>query len=205
MVAPHPDDEAIGCGGALLHHADRGDAIHVAFLSSGELGLKHMDPADAGELREREAVAAMAVLGIAETTFLRRSDRFVEEDVDGLAEEVADLIAEHSADLVYAPHRDEGHSDHRAGYAVAVEAARRQGLEGDALRLYEVWTPMSRFDHVEDVSDVMERKLAAIRCHASQLPAFDFAAAVAGLNRYRGVMAGRCEYAEVFRAASSGS
>ena len=42
LIAPHPDDESIGCGGTVCHHTDRGDRVAVVFLSSGELGLQHL-------------------------------------------------------------------------------------------------------------------------------------------------------------------
>jgi len=41
IIAPHPDDESIGCGGTLCLHARRGDPMAVVYLTSGELGLKH--------------------------------------------------------------------------------------------------------------------------------------------------------------------
>jgi putative ABC transport system permease protein len=52
---PAPDDEAIGCGGSIRLHADRGDRVVCAFLTSGELGVSHTPPEDVRRLREAEA------------------------------------------------------------------------------------------------------------------------------------------------------
>jgi len=67
------------------------------------------------------------------------------------------------------------------------------------LRGYEVWTPLAEFDQVTDISQVMSRKLRALRAHASQFAEFDYAHAVRGLNQYRGALGGKCAYAEVFQ------
>src|SRR4051812_24596047 len=74
VIAPHPDDESIGCGGAILSHTGRGDRVHVVFLTSGELGLKHLKVEEAWNIRESEARAAAGILGISQLTFLRQPD-----------------------------------------------------------------------------------------------------------------------------------
>jgi len=68
------------------------------------------------------------------------------------------------------------------------------------LRSYEVWTPLAGYDHVENISAVMPRKMRALRAHRSQLKQFDYARAVTGLNQFRGELAARCRYAEVFQS-----
>ncbi len=104
--------------------------------------------------------------------------------------------------LIYLPHRQDSHPDHQAAWPVLRAALKRSGLRAPALRAYEVWTPLSQFDEVQDITAVMSRKLRAIRAHRSQLDEFDYARAVRGLNAYRGVLAGKCSYAEVFEVQS---
>src|SRR6266567_2998265 len=67
---------------------------------------------------------------------------------------------------------------------------------------YEVWTPLSAHDQVENVTKTMPRKIRALRAHRSQLDEFDYERAVRGLNQFRGELAGKCRYAEVFQILS---
>jgi LmbE family N-acetylglucosaminyl deacetylase len=55
---------------------------------------------------------------------------------------------------------------------------------------------------VEDITGVLSRKLRALRAHRSQLGEFDYVKAVSGLNQFRGALAGRCRFAEVFQTLS---
>jgi LmbE family N-acetylglucosaminyl deacetylase len=102
--------------------------------------------------------------------------------------------------LIYLPHPGEWHPDHQAALPLLRAALERSRIPQPALRAYEVWTPLQQFDHVENISRVMPRKLRALRAHRSQLAEFDYERAMRGLNQYRGALAGKCRYAEVFQS-----
>ena len=55
VLAPHPDDESIGCGGTLCRHVQQGDEVHVVFLTSGEKGGHGRSEAATIQVREAEA------------------------------------------------------------------------------------------------------------------------------------------------------
>ena len=199
VLAPHPDDETIGCGGALCLHAAKGDRVVVVFLTSGELGLKDKAPQKAWKIRESEAKAAAQHLGVARLEFLRLPDWMVGEQIKKGARMLQPVLEQELPDLAYLPHPQDGHPDHQAALPLlqaALRGVRRPALE---LRAYEIWTPLAEFDAVEDISRVMRRKLQALRAHRSQLVEFDYERAVRGLNEYRGALAGKCAFAEVFQ------
>ena len=182
VIAPHPDDEAIGCGGALRKHVLAGDHVRVEFLTSGEAGGHGL--ADAGAVREREALAAAEILGLRDICFWREPDgRLVV--TDAMIERLATSMADVDAQIVYVPHPGEMHPDHQASTGLLVQALERMEHRPE-IRAYEVWTPLPDMTHIEDVSEVMEVKLAAVRAYESQCAVMRFDDAIEGLNRYRG-------------------
>jgi LmbE family N-acetylglucosaminyl deacetylase len=63
---------------------------------------------------------------------------------------------------------------------------------------YEVWTPLSEFNYVEDISEFIDKKIAALKEHKSQIQQIRYDEAMEGLARYRGAMTGKGKYCEVF-------
>ena len=202
VIAPHPDDESIGCGGTLCRHTARGDRVVAVFLTSGELGLEHLPREEAWRVREGEAEAAAEILGLVDLAFLRRPDWFVGEGVDDAAALLRPILSREVPQSIYLPHDREWHPDHRAALAVVWAALQDSGIPAPDLLTYEVWTPLSEYDQVKDITPVMARKLRAVRCYRSQLAGFHYDRAVRGINAYRGALAARCRYAEVFRYAA---
>jgi N-acetylglucosamine malate deacetylase 1 len=198
VLAPHPDDETIGCGGALCLHARAGDQVLVVCLTSGELGLKHLPAEEARRRREREAEAAGRILGVREWIFLRHPDWSVTSHARKIEAELTPILRRVQPGKVYLPHPADQHPDHGVVFEILDRALGQSGLSLPEVRGYEVWSPMVRSDYTVNITPVMARKMKALRAHQSQLVEFDYERAVRGLNQYRGALAGKCRYAEVF-------
>jgi LmbE family N-acetylglucosaminyl deacetylase len=199
VIAPHPDDESIGCGGTIALHTGRGDRVVVVFLTSGELGLKHLGREQAWRVREREAEEAAEILEIGSTVFLRRPDWFLGEAIEETAVLLRTAMERESPRLVFLPHAREWHPDHRAALPIVALALNKALFPAPTLLTYEVWTPLQEYDRAEDITSMMRRKLHAVRCHRSQLAGFRYDRAVRGLNLYRGSLTIGCRFAEVFQ------
>jgi LmbE family N-acetylglucosaminyl deacetylase len=186
VVAAHPDDEALGCGGAVLAHRAAGDEVGVVFVTSGELGLGTYPVDEARRVREEEAANAAALFGFAHVEFLRLPDGSLADDPPPLTSLVEGV------DLLYVPHPGEDHPDHATVGRAAAE------LSGVDVLGYEIWTPIARPDRFVDVSEHIERKLEAVRCYRCQLEYWPYDRAIEGLNAYRGAMFEGVGYAEAF-------
>jgi LmbE family N-acetylglucosaminyl deacetylase len=198
VIAPHPDDESIGCGGAVVLHVARGDRVSTVFLTSGELGLKHLPSEEARLRREAEAAEAAEVLGTEPPAFFRLPDWYLGERVGEAAALLRPLLVRDQPGAVYLPHPGDSHPDHGAALPALLAALSGSIAPPPEIWSYEVWTPLSEYDRVVDITPVMARKLRAVRCHRSQCCGIPYDRAVRGLNLYRGVTAARCRYAEVF-------
>ena len=150
-LAPHPDDEVLGCGGMLAFHAARGDEVRVVFLSGGD------GP------RAAEAEEAMRALGLSEPKLYSFRDGGLTEEAE-LSACVRRELVEFSPALVYAPSPLEHHPDHRATLRALVDAAK--DAEFDCL-LYGVNQPAPR-GVLYDITAWVSVKHAALEAHASQ-------------------------------------
>lgn len=200
ILAPHPDDESIGPGGAIVRHVASGDRVSILVLTSGERGFPEHDitrDEARRELREAECVEAARRLGATLLPFARLPDGRLGESTDLAADVVAEALRSLKPDRVYLPHDADAHEDHRAVAPILRRAVELSRVVPWALG-YEVWSPMAWFDQVEVIDDVLDRKLHAIAAYPSQLAQFAYDRAARGLAMYRGAIAARSDAAEVF-------
>ncbi|MDP9190955.1 MAG: PIG-L family deacetylase [Acidobacteriota bacterium] len=180
VLAPHPDDEVIGCGGVVAQHMREHRAVRIVIATDG---------AEAGDAaaREVESRRGIALLGPAEVVFLGYPDRALGE---AAAESIRTQLLEFRPDLVLVPSPVEIHPDHVALSRLFCETVQRDAtlfadLAVARVAFYEVSAPLPRPNTLVDISDVADAKYAAVAEHASQLTVHDYVAYARGLNTYR--------------------
>lgn len=212
VLAPHMDDETIGCGGTLVLHARRGAQITVMFLTDGRSGSSEINTLY-GEERERrekelieirttEARTALQRLGVNRMICLDAEDGALSQCA-WAAEKLRDVLRKLQPDIVYLPFYLEEHADHRAASQVLLDAAAGTSLEFQCMG-YEVWTPLFPNCLVR-IDDSIEVKKQALQEYSSQLLQCDYLHASIGLNAHRsaGLMnapGSKGGYAEAFYA-----
>ncbi|MCB1852722.1 MAG: PIG-L family deacetylase [Gammaproteobacteria bacterium] len=198
VLAPHMDDEVVGCGGTLRLHALAGAKITVLFLTDGrssdpglveqcqsEAELRTAE-ADLSALRKQESRDAAQILGYDDLLFLDRPDGALTVD-QALIHQLAEVIEQRQPQIIYFPCALELHPDHWAAsklLALLVEARLSPALTAACCRAYEAWTPLPA-NRLVDISDVFDTKLEALRMFTSQLKHVDYLRTTTGLNAYR--------------------
>jgi LmbE family N-acetylglucosaminyl deacetylase/O-antigen/teichoic acid export membrane protein len=196
VLAPHPDDETIGCGGTVALLAGHGAAVTVAVATSGEMSVAvDGSSAEVAERRRQEATAACRLLGTSEPIFLGLPDGGLMANRAVLASRIRQLLVESRPGVVFAPWPLDAHPDHMALAVALADALDGRGCEVWA---YEVWGALTP-NRIVDVTSAWPTKEAALRCHAGS-DAFDLDSHLA-LGRWRSIfgLSGK-GYAEAFLA-----
>lgn len=210
VIAPHPDDEVLGCGGVMKKLADAGHAVHAAIVTKGWAPL--FPDAQVEQVRN-EARAAARVLGACELHFLdlpvTRLAHLPEHELNAAIEKLVDGV---DPDWVFLPFRSDLHEDHKQIFDAAQIALRPLEHRARVERIYcyetlseTHWSapglepPFTPQVYV-DISQQLEAKLAAMRCYESQLrdaPHARCLQSIEALARFRG-MTVNCHAAEAF-------
>ena len=184
VIAPHPDDESLGCGGLIAAWRARGNDARVVVLSDGtgsHPNSRAYPPEGLRLLREHETLAACSALGLSarHVTFMCLPDRFLPNEgptARDAAARIAAVAGECDAGAIACTWQHDPHCDHQAAFAMARLA--RQDLPGVRLLAYSIWgwtlpDDMDIADDVVggfrvDISDHLAAKRRAIQAHRSQ-------------------------------------
>ncbi|BAN36702.1 N-acetylglucosaminyl-phosphatidylinositol de-N-acetylase family protein [Sulfuricella denitrificans skB26] len=214
VLAAHPDDEVLGCGGTLAKLADEGATIHVAFLADGVFSREGDAGVQQAELTARRAAAQKAcdILGVKSVFF----GEFPDNRMDTIAlldiiKPIEALIARYHPDTVFTHHAGDVNVDHRRTHEAIVTACRPQcGHPVKTVLCFEVpssteWqlpgsAPVFSPNWFVDISNTLDRKLAALNAYAAELHAWPHPRSLQGvlhLAHWRGATVG-VDAAEAF-------
>lgn len=186
VLAPHPDDEVFGCGGAALIYAIQGAQVQVSVMSSGTGYAVGAEAEQIQSTRENETNAALQSMGIEPASFWRLPDRGLGQCAD-LAQRLFEQIQSQAYQVVFAPSLNEVHPDHLAltrALIAAFEMCQAAEQPLPYLVQYEVGAPIKP-NLLLDISKVWPRKLQAMECFTSQLQTQNYAKHIEALNTYR--------------------
>lgn len=175
VIAPHPDDEVLGCGGTIVRHAQKGDAVYLLVVT------KAYTPEWSEEFiknRPKEVALANKILGIKKTFFLDfptvKLDTIPQKILNAAIEKV---IKEVAPDIMYIPHKGDLNRDHRLVFESALVAARPSHNPVGKIVSYEVLSETDFGQALEafipniyvDISDVFNKKMEAMKVYGSEL------------------------------------
>jgi len=192
VVLAHPDDPEFFCGGTLALWADQGREIQYCLLTRGERGGDQagIEPAALASLREAEQRAAARIIGVRKVEFLDQPDGYLIPDLN-LRRQVVRVIRRTAPDVVvtcdptnlFPSDRYLNHPDHRAAGQVVLDAVfpaagsamffpellSEEGLAPHRVR--QVFVALTQVPNtMVDVTATVQRKIAALREHRSQIP-----------------------------------
>lgn len=125
ILAPHPDDEILGCGGLISKEVKNNNHVYVAIMTNGNVGAPELFPIEGTERGREEAKKAHALLGVKKTFFYDfPAPRLDSEPSYKINIEISKLLNQLDIDDLYIPHRGDIHKDHRIIYESALVAAR---------------------------------------------------------------------------------
>ena len=185
VVTPHPDDAEFGVAGTVVRWTREGKDVVYVVTTNGDKGTSdiNMKPEVLAKIREQEQLAAAKMLGVREVVFLGYPDQAL-EDTPEFRKEIVRQIRRFRPEIVVTAdlyRRFIWHRDHRITSRVTLDAifpyARdilsypellKEGLQPHKVREILLWASEEP-DYFSDITDTFDIKIAALRCHKSQV------------------------------------
>ncbi len=176
VMAAHPDDAELGCGGTILNHVAAGYKVGIVDFTKGELGTRGTP-----KTREEESIHSAKILGLTARENLNLPDGFFQNSKEHQLA-VIKAVRKYQPSIVLANATHDRHPDHGRGSDLAFESCFLSGLTKikteDEKGKQIAWRPTALYhyiqsqfiepDFVVDISDTWEKKLEAIRAFKTQ-------------------------------------
>jgi LmbE family N-acetylglucosaminyl deacetylase len=213
IIAPHADDETLGCGGTISKLAEKGEKVYVAVMTNAHIGAPELFTQESIDTVRKEANIAHELLGVCKTYYYDLPAPSLEQYPQyKIANIIADVINKITPDTLFIPHRGDLHLDHGAIFNAALVATRPQNncpvkkiLSYETLSETEWGHPFQDAIFLPNYfislsENDLKKKVKAMTVFKSQIKNFPHSRsehAIISLARYRGASVG-VEAAEAF-------
>lgn len=176
VVAAHPDDEALGCGGTIARHAANGDDVSVVFMADGVSARGSADE-ETWSQRERATNEAQSILGLQKVYHLGLPDNQLDTmPLLEVVQKLEALLDELKPELIYTHHSDDLNIDHRITHQAVLTACRP--IPGQTVREIYAFEVLSATEWglaeftpnvFIDIAPYLDTKLAALSAYACEM------------------------------------
>ena len=210
VVAAHPDDEILGCGGTIIKHCKNGDEVHILIMAEGltSRGMQRdvVNNAEALDALHANSHKVAQIMGASQVKILSFPDNRMDSvDLLDVVKQVELVVDEYKPDIVYTHHAGDVNIDHRITHEAVVTACRPlPGQTVKALLFFETvssteWqTPMLDKAFMPnwfvEIAEEFETKIEALKCYESEMRKYPHSRsyeAVKMLANYRGFCVGK--------------
>lgn len=212
VLAPHPDDEVIGCGGTLLNHKRNGDRIFIVYLTTGEVFLRDKEQYEKKVVVRKSEAKSVCDKGNFEFLYWSNIQaRSIRDNYINLQKDIIKIFQYVRPNYIYIPNEEEKDTDHSITNSLSKEsywlsqAVNENNIINSVNSLvysYEVWSPLNKIHKYVDISSYIDKKLELIKLYASQIEGINYAEGIKGLNQYRSVFACGSGFAEAYKLES---
>jgi len=200
VVAAHPDDEVLGCGGTIARHSDEGDEVYILFMTDGVSSRKNASVEDEWE-RHKSMHQSCEILGTQRPQFLgfpdNRMDTVALLDV---VKEIEQVINKIQPSIIYTHHKGDLNIDHQITHQAVLTACRpipkspvSEIYSFEVLSSTEWPSPSSQSIFIPnryvDISNYMTLKLKALDAYSEEMRDYPHSrsiGAIESLAKYRG-------------------
>ncbi len=183
VIAPHPDDETIGCGGTLLRHRDNGDEISCAVMTKLRSG-----PQADEELVKIKQQEIEKVKKIYQFKFYKALDyqpsELDKQPFNSLVSEVSNLFSKVQPEIIYIPYTNDVHTDHQVVSKAVISSSK--WFRSNSIKEINMYETLSEtnFDFLSknafnpnffvEITNYLEKKLEICRCYKTEFKKHPF-------------------------------
>ncbi len=193
VIAPHMDDEVLGCGGTIVRHVDTGDHVTVCVVANRAYHHKYEPKLIAQE--KNSCKNAKDILSYQDLILLDLPDEQLDRSQIDIIIPLEEVVVGCKPDIVYIPHRGDLNQDHRAVFEAARVACRPNAEQRvTTLRAFEVPTSTDQVpgtnewpflpNYYVDVKDSLKQKVEAMACYSTESKPFPHPRSTEGLRVY---------------------